>query len=64
MGDYAVMGASNYLDPEGNVEFWVMFGIILFLTNIIFLNFVIAEAGNSYSIVADSLKQYQEQAKS
>lgn len=41
-----------------------MFALILFLTNIIFLNFVIAEAGNSYNVVAESLAQYQGKAKS
>lgn len=64
MGDYAIIPASNYLDGNNNILFWVMFGLILFLTNIIFLNFVIAEAGNSYSQVAESLKQFQGKAKS
>ena len=32
--------------------------MILVLTNIIFLNFVIAEAGNSYSKVQEKLVQY------
>lgn len=58
MGDYAIIPASNYLDVENNILFWIMFGLILFLTNIIFLNFVIAEAGNSYNVVAESLVQY------
>ena len=64
MGDYDSIRASNYLDEDENVQFWIWFGLILFLTNIIFLNFVIAEAGNSYSVVAESLTQYQEKAKS
>ena len=34
------------------------FFLILAVTNIIFLNFVIAEAGNSYSIVNDQLTQF------
>ena len=63
MGDYD-FSASNYLDGSNNILFWVMFALILFLTNIIFLNFVIAEAGNSYSHVAESLAQYQMKAKS
>ena len=55
MGDYAIIPAANYLDRENNILFWIMFALILFLTNIIFLNFVIAEAGNSYNVVAESL---------
>lgn len=55
MGDYSLIGASHYLTAGDNLLFWIMFMIILFLTNIIFLNFVIAEAGNSYSIVSEKL---------
>lgn len=64
MGDYAIIPAANYLDQSNNYLFWIMFALILFLTNIIFLNFVIAEAGNSYNVVAESLTQYQGKAKS
>ena len=63
MGDYD-FASSNYLDESNNVIFWIMFGLISVLTNIIFLNFVIAEAGNSYNQVAESLTQYQMRAKS
>jgi hypothetical protein len=48
LGDFAVINASMYLEPRDNQIFWLLFFIILILTNIIFLNFVIAEAGNSY----------------
>ena len=51
MGDFSVQYASVYLDPIDNYIFWCLFFIILISTNIVFLNFVVAEAGNSYSRV-------------
>ena len=65
MGDYP----STEIDPElmgmaHNYAFWIIFMIILILNNIIFLNFVIAEASNSYSIVAEKLTQNILKAKS
>jgi hypothetical protein len=51
MGDFSIINASLYLSEPENTIFWLLFFFILVLTNIIFLNFVIAEAGNSYSIV-------------
>ena len=38
--------------------FWWIFLFLLVMTNIIFLNFVIAEASNSYSIVNEKLAQF------
>ena len=35
-----------------------MFFVVLVSTNIVFLNFVIAEAGNSYNRVKTSLKEF------
>ena len=53
MGDFVFIEESNYLNKEENVVFWVTFLLIIGVTNIIFLNFVIAEAGNSYNIVSE-----------
>ena len=55
MGDFSLINASPYLSTEENIMFWVTFFLMLAITNIIFLNFVIAEAGNSYNIVNDKL---------
>ena len=58
MGDFSVLQGSIYLSDYENWVFWIMFFLILTFTNIIFLNFVIAEAGNSYSLVSLKLEQY------
>ena len=58
MGDFTLINSSMFLSDAENYIFWFMFFAILVLTNIIFLNFVIAEAGNSYSIVSEQLDQF------
>ena len=58
MGDFFMIGPSVYLDEMENWIFWGIFFLILGMTNIIFLNFVIAEAGNSYNKVNEQLEQF------
>ena len=58
MGDFSIINSSLYLSENENMIFWLLFFFILILTNIIFLNFVIAEAGNSYSIVQEKIEQF------
>lgn len=59
MGDYMIISQSLYLNTQTeNIAFWIIFFFILLTNNIIFLNFVIAEASNSYSIVNEKLVQY------
>jgi len=53
MGDFAIIMASEYMTDTENAIFWLIFFLILVMTNIIFLNFVIAEAGNSYNEVKE-----------
>lgn len=55
VGDYSLITESLYLTDIENIIFWLTFFAILVFTNIIFLNFVIAEAGNSYSIINDKI---------
>lgn len=55
MGDFSIISASLYMNKNENYIFWFQFTMILVFTNIIFLNFVIAEAGNSYSKVQEKL---------
>ena len=49
--------ASTYLDNGDNYIFWILFVIILTVTKIVFLNFVIAEALNSYTHIKDTLTE-------
>ena len=44
--------ASIYLDPSTNIVFWIIWILTLYVTCIIFLNFIIAEACESYQRVS------------
>ena len=55
MGDFAAIDAISTLSKHESRIFWVFWVITLVLTCIIFLNFIIAEASNSYAKVKDSL---------
>ena len=54
LGDFDFDGASM-LTPNENALFFIIWLCIVFLTSIIFLNFVIAEATASYESVKESL---------
>lgn len=49
MGDFGCITPSDYLTPEENWIFWVIWTITVVVSCIIFLNFIVAEAGNSYN---------------
>lgn len=46
-GDFD-FNASTYLSQEENIVYWVIWVLTVYTTTIIFLNFIIAEVGNSY----------------
>lgn len=57
-GDFSIITAALYLDPEENIIFWLCWVIIVIVTCIVFLNFIIAEAGHSYEIVNEFLDSF------
>uniref|UniRef100_A0A7S3FXQ9 Ion transport domain-containing protein n=1 Tax=Strombidium rassoulzadegani TaxID=1082188 RepID=A0A7S3FXQ9_9SPIT len=63
LGDYD-FSASNYLTVEENHLYWILWFLVLVITNIIFLNFIIAEASASYESVKSRLDAmiYKEKA--
>jgi hypothetical protein len=54
MGDYDFDGA-NDLDDIENIVYWICWLLMVTITCIIFLNFIIAEASNSYANVMETL---------
>jgi hypothetical protein len=56
LGDFD-FDASKELLPHINIIFWVIWLLIVVVTNIIFLNFIIAEASESYAKVNDKLDE-------
>lgn len=51
------------MDHEVNILFWFTWVIIAFITCIIFLNFIIAEASASYERVSGKLEHYLQFSK-
>lgn len=52
MGDYAAITSSDYLTEKENYLFWFIWIITTAVTNIVFLNFIVAEASASYNEVS------------
>jgi len=46
-----------------NIMYWVLWMITLIITNIIFLNFIIAEASESYAVVKETLEESKNKEK-
>lgn len=53
-GDFD-FNASTYLSTEENYVYWVIWLLTVYTTTIIFLNFIIAEVGDSYGKVKNNL---------
>lgn len=58
MGDFALMEAVEYLSPIENYLFWLIWILCVIVNCIIFLNFIVAEAGNSYNNVSEELENF------
>jgi len=63
LGDFDFMG-SIYLTKEENYIYWALWFLVVLMTCIVFLNFIIAEASNSYSNVMDRLEAMVNKEKS
>ena len=56
LGDLAAIDASGNLTDTDNYVFWVLWILTVTITNIIFLNFIVAEASASYTKVTETLE--------
>ena len=54
--DFGVINTAKFGEVEVTI-FWVAWLLIVLITNIIFLNFIIAEVGQSYQFVQSSVNQ-------
>ena len=55
IGDNDAIGPSAYLDDIDNYIFWFCFFITVMASCVVFLNFIVAEASNSYAIVTETI---------
>jgi len=58
LGDFGLIGPTIFMKDEDNMVFWVLWFLTLIMTNIIFLNFIVAEASASYANVSEQLDSY------
>ena len=61
MGDFAIISAAEFLTPVENYLFWLIWLLCVTVNCIIFLNFIVAEAGNSYNEVSEDLENFIQQ---
>jgi len=57
MGDFSAIGESTHLQKPENIVFWILWGLTVIVTCVIFLNFIVAEASASYSGVVETLDE-------
>jgi|APSaa5957512535_1039671.scaffolds.fasta_scaffold339314_2 hypothetical protein len=55
IGDFACIESSASLPIGENIMFWFIWLLAVVLTNVVFLNFIVAEASASYSKVTETL---------
>ena len=58
LGDYSLVDAVAYFNKVDEYCFWIVWLITIIVTNIVFLNFVVAEASNSYNEVSEKLEKF------
>lgn len=57
MGDFSAIGESTHLQKAENIVFWLLWGLTVIVTCVIFLNFIVAEASASYTAVTETLDE-------
>lgn len=65
MGDFAMIDLVKYMNNrEDVIIFWIIWFIMVLVLAVVFLNFVVAEASETYNIVNDSIIEtiYQQKA--
>lgn len=55
IGDNDAINSSSMLAPTENILFWVCFGITVFSSCVVFLNFIVAEASATYANVTETI---------
>ena len=63
LGDFVDFAAITVLDDFQNGMFWFFWALIVGVTCIVFLNFIIAEVGASYSKVKEKVDLFVKQEK-
>ena len=63
IGDYANLPAAASLTYTSNIVYWFIWLATVIVTCVIFLNFIVAEASNSYNEVSEYLEEFIQKQK-
>ncbi len=63
IGDFDCIDSSSNLPKYENWMFWFIWLVAVLLSNIVFLNFIVAEASASYAKVTETLEAVIEKEK-
>lgn len=63
IGDYANLPAAASLSYTSNIVYWFIWLATVIVTCVIFLNFIVAEASNSYNEVSEYLEEFIQKQK-
>ena len=56
LGDQSIIKGVEYLTKEENILFWIIWVLAVIVNCIVFLNFIVAEASNTYNNVSAQLE--------
>ena len=62
IADFELTSAVSYMNEVDSVIFWIMWIITMISTCVVFLNFIVSEVSNSYSVVSFKLEEYRQLA--
>ena len=64
MGDFAVLDSVKYMNKQEEViVFWILWFLMVLTLAVVFLNFVVAEASETYNQVSESIVEFIYQQK-
>ena len=62
MGDFSIIGSVPFLDTkEDSIMFWIIWFLTVLIACVVFLNFIVAEASESYNQVNEFIEEYIQQ---
>ena len=64
VGDFSIIGLTGFLNVTESIIFWIVWTMAVIICAVIFLNLVVAEASQSYTVVSETLEQVIQKEKS
>ena len=59
IGDYNVLSTFEFFDAKHLAAAWIWWFITMIIACVVFLNFIVAEASNSYNNVSANLEEFK-----